>query len=511
MKRSTRPIVLCLLLLILLAPFGLAQQVSLTILHTNDTHSHLLPFSYPSIAPPGSELAGLKVRRDIGGIARRATLVKRLRAELEPRGTAVWLVDAGDFSDGTSFSAEYHGEADVEAMNAAGYTFGTLGNHEFNNPLARLKTLIGKFRFPVLCANAVETATGKPLVPPSTMRQLGPLRIGIFGLLIREAGGYQAGKEGVTVSDEIAAAQHMVKSLRPDAGIVIAISHAGERLDEQIGATVPGLDVIIGGHSHTRLPLGQFVWRSEDLKEKEVNGTIIVQDHQWGGELGRLDLLFDKDEHGAWHVVRYRERLIPVGPDIPEDVAVAAVVDRFWKPIAERYGEIIGQAADDFSERGDDLAPYNLVADLVRETYGADIELENMSGIRAPLVKGKITREDLVNLDPFDNTIVTFKVTGRQLKEILRKMRPAVSGLRYRLENGEIAELTVGGKPAADDHVYTGVTNSYLAERALKGIESTNTGRVRRELIIEYIRKKGTVKPVYDGRRVVIGQQATMP
>jgi 2',3'-cyclic-nucleotide 2'-phosphodiesterase (5'-nucleotidase family) len=107
-------------------------------------------------------------------------------------------------------------------------------------------------------------------------------------------------------------------------------------------------------------------------------------------------------------------------------------------------------------------------------------------------------------MDPFDNKVVTFKVTGRQLKDILRKTRAAVSGLRYRLENGEITELTVGGKPVVDDHVYTAATNTYLAERSLKGIETANTGRVRLDVVIEQIRKKGTVKPVYDGRRVVI-------
>ena len=83
-----------------------AQQVALTILHTNDTHGHLLPFSYPDVFPKGSAIADLKIRANIGGIARRATLVKRLRKELESSGTTVWLVDAGDFCDGTPFSTD---------------------------------------------------------------------------------------------------------------------------------------------------------------------------------------------------------------------------------------------------------------------------------------------------------------------------------------------------------------------------------------------------------------------
>jgi 2',3'-cyclic-nucleotide 2'-phosphodiesterase (5'-nucleotidase family) len=135
---------------------------------------------------------------------------------------------------------------------------------------------------------------------------------------------------------------------------------------------------------------------------------------------------------------------------------------------------------------------------------GTDVEFENMGGVRAPLVKGNITLTDIINMDPFDNKIVTFKVTGRQLKDILRTARPAVSGVRYRLENGELKNVTVAGEPVDDNRVYTGCTNTYFAGYALKGIEFTNTGKLRRDVFIEQIRKKGTVRPSYDGRRVVI-------
>jgi 5'-nucleotidase/UDP-sugar diphosphatase len=481
-----------------------AQQVPLTILHTNDTHGHLLPFSYPSVVPPGSELAALKVRRDIGGIARRATLVKRLREELGRRGTTVWLVDAGDFTDGTPFTIEYHGAADIAAMNAAGYTFGTLGNHEFNNPLERMRLLLGQFTYPILNANAVETASGGLLARASEIRKLGPLKIGIFGIVTHEARTYPAGRESVTIADEIETAQRMTKTLRPQANIILLISHAGEEMDEQIAKAAPGIDIIVGGHSHSRLPSGEFMWRSDELKPKEVNGTIIVQAHKWGGEVGRLDLLFDRDERGAWRVERFRSRLIPVTPDIGEDKSVAAVVDRFWKPIAARYGEIIGQAAGDFSQRGDDLEPHNLVTDAIRETIGTEVVLEDDSSLQAPLIRGNITAGDLAMMDPYDNTIVTFKMAGRQLKEILVKERPAVSGLRYRLENGVLSEVTVGGQPIDESRLYTVATNSFYAAIAMKGVEVVNTKRLRREMIANYIHTKGVVRPLFDGRRVVI-------
>ncbi len=507
LRIPTRLFLTTVLLLLTVIPLAAGQPVYLTILHTNDTHSHLQPFSYPDVAVGGPELQGLTIHRNIGGIARRATLVKRIRAELAARGVETWLVDAGDYSDGTPFSIEYHGEADVAAMNAAGYDFGILGNHEFNNTLTELRKLISLTRYQLVCANARVTATGELLLPSSVVKKVGELRIGIFGILTHEAGTYRAGKEGVAVANEIETSRRMVAELRRSADAVVVISHAGKEIDEQIASQVPGIDVIVGGHSHSRFPNGEFVWRSEDLKVNDVNGTVIVQDHQWGGELGRLDLQFLKDDSGAWHVERYRSRLLPVTPDIPEDPAVAAVVGQFWKPIEGRYAEVIGHAAGEFSQRGDDMAEYNLVDDAVRESTGAEFVMENLGGVRAPLLRGNITRGDLVTLDPFANTVVTFKATGKDILRILKRYAPSVSGIRYRLQDGELVDATIGGKPIEENRTYSGASNSYFAGFALKGLPIVDTGKVRLDVVTQYIRGKGTVKPAYDNRRVVLRER----
>jgi 2',3'-cyclic-nucleotide 2'-phosphodiesterase (5'-nucleotidase family) len=482
-----------------------AQQVSLTILHTNDTHGHLRPFSYPTVVAPGSELAALEERANIGGIARRAAIAKRLREELGRQGTAVWMIDAGDFSDGTAFSTEYHGEADVAAMNAAGYDFGTIGNHEFNYSFAQLKKLLGLFRYPVICANAVEKSTGALLSPAYVIRDIGSLKVGLFGLVTRSGSDYPAAREALTILDEIDTARRMVRELRPKTDIIIAISHSGDDVDAKIAKAVPEIDVIVGGHSHSRIAHGEFVWRSGELKTGDENSTVVVQAHQWGGELGRLDLLISRDGNGVWRVERQRAELLKITQDMPEDTEVAAVVDRYWKPIAAKYGEVLGQAAADFIERGDDLAPYNLMADSIRETFGSEIELENMGGVRAPLVKGAVTWADLVNMDPFDNTIVTFKISGRRLKQVLLEARPAVSGMRYRIEDGKLAEVTVGGKPLTESRIYSGSANSFFARNYLKGISVKNLGKPRLNILADYIRKKGTVRPIFDGRRIIVG------
>ncbi len=328
----TRRLFFAVALLALLVPTPApAQSASarLTILHTNDTHGHLLPFDYPTIVPAGSDLEQLTERRNIGGIARRAALAQKIRAEQKGRGIPVWFVDIGDFSDGTPFSTEYKGEADVAAMNAAGYDFSTFGNHEFNNPLTHLRKLLRLTKHPVLLANAVDRATKKPLGEAWRIERIGGLRVGLFGLVTRESATYPAAREGVDILDEISTAKSVVQTLRAQADIVVLLSHAGEETDMKIAAEVPGIDVIVGGHSHSRMPIGQLVWRGDDLKQNDVDGTVVVQAFQWGGELGRLDLLFEKDGAGAWRVSRYRARLLPVTADLPAEPMVAAVVDKY--------------------------------------------------------------------------------------------------------------------------------------------------------------------------------------
>lgn len=484
------------------APGG---DVSLVILHTNDTHGHLLPFSYPAIVPEGSELSSLPARRDIGGIARRAALASKIRAAAAARGATVWLVDVGDFTDGTPFSTEYKGEADVAAMNAVGYQFATIGNHEFNTTPDGLRSLLSKPSYPIVLANVTVKATGEPLLPPYRIERVGGLRVAIFGLVTRSAQGYPAARDHLVVTEDIAVARALVPKLRAEADLVVLLSHCGADIDARLAAEVPGIDVIVGGHSHSRLPTGQFVWRSEDLRVDGVNGTIIVQAHQWGGELGRLDLLVRRAADGAWNIVRYRARLLPITADMPADGTVAGIVDRFWKPIAARFGEVVGTAAGDFSARGDDEAPYALVADAVRETFGVEFSLENAGGVRAPLVAGPITYGDLVTLDPFNNTVILFQATGARIREIVARHAPYPSGLRYRILDGEVVDLTVGGQPVQDDRVYAGATNSYFAGVALKDLALKDTGRSRLEVVAAHIRSHATVKPSYDGRRVVIG------
>ncbi|MCX7798976.1 MAG: bifunctional metallophosphatase/5'-nucleotidase [Fimbriimonadales bacterium] len=480
-----------------------AESVRLTILHTNDTHGHLLPFSYPETVEPRSDVASLSARQNIGGMARISTLANQIKQSVRESGGTAWLVDVGDFCDGTPFSTEYKGSADNAAMNAAGYDFGTFGNHEFNNTLEQVQRLIAGSKRALVACNARLKDSGKPLLEPFRIVRVGGARVAVTGVITTSSGTYPAAREGVEFEDEVQAVRRTVGELRGKADVVVLLSHAGYEVDLRIARQVPGVDVIVGGHSHTRLPYGFVQFFGEDLFQDRVNGTIIVQAFQWGGELGRLDLLLSKTRRG-WAVSRHRARLLAIDASIPEDPEVKSVVERFWRPIAAKYGEVVGQALADIAPRYDDLAEYNLVADAVRETLGVQFDLENISGVRAPLIKGPITMGDLVAVDPFNNTVVKTRLTGAQLKAVLLRHRPAVSGIRYRIERGRLVEASVAGEPIRDDQVYEGAANSYFANYALREYGYEDTGRGRLAVLVEYIRKKQNLLPSYDGRRVII-------
>jgi len=476
----------------------------LTLLHTNDTHGHLMPFSYPDTFDPGSILARLTARRNIGGIARRATLASIIRRE---PGAHVLLLDAGDICDGTPFSTEFRGEADVEAMNAAGYDAACPGNHEMNNTLAQVRKLRDMAKYPIVCANAIETASGKPIFRPYVIRRVGSLRIALLGLLTPEAASYPAAVEGLKIQPPIECARDLVPQLRRQADLVIALTHIGADQDRLLSATVAGIDVIVGGHSHTYLRSPVFIGDVPGPEPESVNGTIIAHDFEWGAQLGRLSLVLVRSRVGRWTVQRYAGAGLPITASIAPHKATEAVVGRYWRGISAKYGRRIGTAEGDFAQKGYDRADYNLVADAVRAKTSAAIALENLGGVRAPLVKGPITYADLVTMDPFGNTIVTMTLTGAQVRAILGERRPAVSGVRYEVDGRVVKRALVGGSPLDDARAYKVATNSFFARDALfaGATERADTGVGRLSALLEYIGSRGTLRPAYDGRRIVRG------
>ena len=223
------------------------DETLITILHTNDTHSQIDPL------PPNSPDAGK------GGAARRATLVKRLRRE----NPQTLLVDAGDAFQGTPYFNLYRGEVEYKVMSTIGYDVVTLGNHDFDNGVEALAAAMKFAAFDFVSANydVRETAIAER-VKPYVVRELGGVRVGLFGLGIKLEGLNPPNTfRGVKYLNPVSAARDSVRLLRERerCAMVVCMSHLGfykehrqsEPGDREVAEAVDGIDFIASGHTHT--------------------------------------------------------------------------------------------------------------------------------------------------------------------------------------------------------------------------------------------------------------------
>jgi 5'-nucleotidase len=251
----------------------------ITILHTNDTHSQIDPL------PPNDVNAGK------GGVARRATLVKRIRKE----NPNTLLVDAGDVMQGTPYFNFYRGEVEYKAMSAIGYDAGTLGNHEFDNGVDALAAALKFATFDLVSANYdVKGTVLEGRVKPYVVKTLAGIRVGLFGLGISPVALITpANFKGITYNDPVVSAREVVKTLREKerCALVVCMSHLGYYGDRPSGdalvaSQVDGIDFIASGHTH--------LFMKEPARQKQPCGaeTLIFQVGKSGINVGRVDFTF---------------------------------------------------------------------------------------------------------------------------------------------------------------------------------------------------------------------------
>ena len=260
-----------------------------TLLHTNDTHDHLDPFP-----------AGSGRQSGLGGIARRATLVKRLRKELG----SVLLIDAGDAFQGTPYFNEWKGSLDFKLMSLVGYDAVTLGNHDFDAGADGLLEAMKEATFPFVCTNL--DFTGAPglgrRVAPSLVREVGGVRVGILGATYPFDGMVlPENHKGVAWLDPVASLTPAVKRLREQerCDLIVLSSHLGMKGEGgrlgnlELAERVPGIHAIISGHTHR--------FMDEPAIVKNALGETVVFEVGYGGtELGRLDFSIRKGRLAAW-------------------------------------------------------------------------------------------------------------------------------------------------------------------------------------------------------------------
>jgi 2',3'-cyclic-nucleotide 2'-phosphodiesterase (5'-nucleotidase family) len=387
------------------------RQHVVTLLHTNDLHGHI-----DSWQGWEGDLAGKR----IGGADRLATAIAQVRAV---RGRDnVLLLDAGDTIGDTLLAELTKGQAVLEVMRALRYDAMTLGNHEPDFGAEILRQYIAGSSFPVLAANVRSATTDELIARPSMIKDVAGVKVGVIGLAYPNTPWTTAKKNVAGLrfeADSAAIARRYVADLRSSgAALVVVLSHLGLAPDRDLAAAVDGIDVIVGGHSHNRMSQAMRVGR-----------TYIVQAGAHGSDLGRLDLVLDRD--GT--VVEARRELITLDhARVPADPAMRELVQRLAAPHRGATTEMLGVAtgtvaraqtlAGNEPRKRDEQSPADsLFADILRDETGSDIALLPGVGYGVAIPKGPVTASDLRNLVPHPTKVVTLTITGRQLRAILEQ------------------------------------------------------------------------------------------
>lgn len=471
-----------------------SDDVVITLLHTNDLHGRV---HYPG---------------EPQGLAKIATLARRIRAEMPH----VFLTDGGDIIHGTPAEKLFEGQPVIAAMNAAGYDVAIAGNHEFDFGQRIGRAAIAAANFPMLSANVVDAESGQPWggLSPFVVREAGGIRIAFFGLTTDRTPEIQWPRtiEGIEFRDAVETARALVPMLREveAADVVVALTHIGVNADRELAAAVPGIDVILGGHSHTRLD--QHVW---------VRETLIIQSGAHARDLARVDLLVRTSEDGS-RVVEINghdgqwwgrdgvaaplgleypgEPLIPVTTSLGDDDAVTAAYRPFAKDAEAYLDEQLTIALEPLPAQGPDrgeIALGNLQADAVRALTGADIGLTALYSLNASgLAAGPVRVRDLYEL--FDGYtrqhLVVVRATGALIREMLEAANDTavtlhVSGARVR-----DGLLHIGDAPLDASATYTVASAAHIIQDHLLGKEGVSISsddpeeRTIRDATIEHLR-----------------------
>lgn len=497
-----------------------SAEYTLHILHTNDMHSRIESINkFDSTCDAEGEAEG----SCFGGVARVKAAVDQKRAELD--GQNVLLLDAGDPFQGSLFYSTYKGAAEAEFMQAIGYDAMAVGNHEFDDGPQGLADFIEKVSFPVVSGNL--DLSGEALldgkVADHLTLEVGGKTIGIVSALATDTVETSSPGDGVVFQDEIEALTADVAALEAEGvDIIIALNHVGLRKDRDIAANVPGIDVVIGGHSHTLMSNDDD---DTPAYPEMVEGTPVAQAYAYTKYLGHLAVTFD--DAGAVTAVTGEPMLLDASV-IPDESVLARIAEMGapieelkQKVVAETAAEIIGARE---TCRAQECAMGNLIADAMLDRVkdqGVEIAIQNGGGIRASIDAGEVTMGEVLTVLPFQNTLSTFQVTGASIVAALENgvsqiedgagRFPQVAGMSYAFDASQpagsrISDVMVGGAPIDPEKLYSVVSNNYVRNGGdgyamFKDAQNAyDFGPDLADVTAEFLAANGPYTPYTDGR-----------
>lgn len=499
------------------------QVDTLTILHVNDTHSNI-----STLGPRNPDLTGSQ-----GGIARAATIIGSTRMT----ESNVLLLHAGDVFIGDFFFNVYSGAAEFQLMNAFGFDAMAVGNHEFD---LTPKTLLGSLRasfqpgegFPLLSANLIlddpAVDSLKDYIKPYITKQIGNIKVGIFGLLTPETNLLSLPEPAVVDENFIQIAADMVDTLSSqNCDVIILLSHLGFQFDQLVASNIPGINVIVGGHDH-------YLFKNPvEVTNPAGNTTYILQAGAFYKNIGKLKLTIS---NGNVELLDYQA--IPLDITVPEEPTISAEVDNLIAGIEAIYGPVYSQqianataffeeVAPSLTENGNKDTPIgNLVADAYREALGTDIAIEPGGSTAQPFYEGPLVGADAFRVVGYGfNTfnglgfkMVSFNILGADLLTGLEfglsnieqndEFFMQVSGMTYIYNPDSTIKLNVvevGNTLLDPSATYSVATNELVLQlmSAFLGISVTDIviyDFTEFEILANFIGNQGDISPIVEGR-----------
>lgn len=456
------------------------KAVRATFLHTSDIHARLFEYNFD----PSFTDNQLGLEDDVGpygGIAEMATILKRERA----KSGRVLHFDSGDGYQGAIVFNEFRGAAEFRALTAAGLDGAVVANHEFDAGAENLADqVLGHAGYPLLAANYDFRSADLPwatqledFVLPTAMYDLDGLRVGVIGmanLSSLNSLDEQLNSLGIRVLQIGEVVPTRAQELR-DAGadLIVLVSHMGLEEDKDMARQFKDVDLILGGHNHIALDPPLVVVNEETGRE-----VPIVHSGAFAKFVGRLDVVVQDGE-----ILSHDYRLFAVDKTIPKDPEVEEILEEYRLQLDTDYrlDQAIGFAEvqlNRYGTQGGDSALGNFAAEAMRSFPGVETEiaLTNTLGIRADIPAGNITLDTLYNSMPFDNTITTMFLSGREVQELLDYVsfrssergcnsQAQVAGLEFTMDcDARVArEIRVNGIALDPAGTYELATNNYIA------------------------------------------------
>jgi 2',3'-cyclic-nucleotide 2'-phosphodiesterase/3'-nucleotidase len=511
------------------------QRVQVLILSTTDLHGNIYPIDYYTNKPDGR------------GLAKLATVIKQARRE----NPNLLLLDSGDTIQGTPLeyihNKRNNGPPDpmMLSMNALKYDAMAVGNHEYNFGLKVLEKARHEANFPWLSSNTYKAGTNETAYDPYVIKEVNGVRIGILGLTTPGIPNWEnpPNYSGLEFRESVSEAKKWIPILREKerVDLVVVSMHMGleedlrtgelnpsnvpnENAAVRIAREVPGIDVILMGHTHREVP------------SLFINGVLLTQANYWGKHLARVDVYLEKSEakDARWRVVAKSARTIPMDDRVKPDEEIMKLAQPYNDETQAWLGRVIGQSPVELTAkdaRFQDSAILDLIQRVQLEAGKADVSMTASFNAQAHIPKGPVTVRDIAGLYIYENTLVTIEVTGQQLKDALEHSakyflpyvpgkRPSdlvddkipsynfdiAEGVTYDLDitkpvGDRIQNLRFNGKPLAPTQKLKLVTNNYrvnggggytMYKDAPVVYKSSDEIR---ELIINWVERNKTIPP----------------